>query len=130
MFRDLLANSLTCIRNAVRVRKRNVKIYVNDVIIGILDILSEGGFIKGYKIETGQKGSRIADIELKYSDGPVIKEIKQISRQSRRVYAKNTEIPRIYNNLGTVIVSTSSGIMTGKQARDAKLGGELLCSVF
>ena len=130
MFKDLLSDALTCIRNGVRAKKTNVKIRTNNVIIGVLRVLQEGGFIKSYDICDDKKERKIANVELKYNSGSVIREIKKISKQSRRVYSKNSSIPRVYNNLGTVIVSTSEGIMTGNEAKRKKLGGELLCSVF
>lgn len=130
MFKDLLSDALTCIRNGVRAKKNNVTIRTNKVITGVLRVLYEGGFIKSYDICDDKNKCKIANVELKYNAGPVIREIKKISKQSRRVYSKNSSIPRIYNNLGTVIVSTSEGIMTGNEAKRKKLGGELLCSVF
>ena len=131
MVTDPIADMLTRIRNANQMRYKEVEVPASKIKIEIARILKEEGFISDYKI----KKSNVQDIlvlYLKYSDKKerVITGLKRISKSGLRVYAKSDEIPRVLNGLGIAIISTSKGIMTDKEARNAGLGGEVLAYIW
>jgi small subunit ribosomal protein S8 len=96
----------------------------------VLEVLKTEGYIRGYAV-VEQDGRSEIEIELKYFEGePVIREIERISKPGRRVYASVRNLPRINNGLGVAIVSTPKGVMADHAARDANVGGEVLCTVF
>jgi small subunit ribosomal protein S8 len=96
----------------------------------VLDVLKNEGYIRGYAVVEREGRSEI-EIELKYFDGePVIREIERVSKPGRRVYTSVRNMPRINNGLGVTIVSTPKGVMADHDARDANVGGEILCKVF
>jgi small subunit ribosomal protein S8 len=96
----------------------------------VLEVLKSEGYIRGYTV-TEREGRAELDIELKYFEGePVIREIERISKPGRRVYTSVRNLPRINNGLGVAIVSTPKGVMADHAARDANVGGEILCTVF
>ena len=133
MYTDPLADYLTRIRNANSAGHRVVSIPASNVKKEITKILFDQGYILSYKFEdtTHKQGS--IKIALKYdaaTKAPVIKEIQRISTPGLRKYAGANDIPRILNWLGISIVSTSKGVMTGKQAQQQNLGGEVLCYVY
>jgi len=120
---------LTRIRNAQMRLLNNVIIPASKFRAGILDILKQEGYISGYKSDSKDKGC--FSVDLKYNDGlPVIKEIKRVSKPGRRIYARADSITKIQNGLGLAIVSTSKGIMSDNEARNQKVGGEIICRVF
>jgi len=97
----------------------------------VLDVLKNEGYIRGYTSIDHASGRSELEIELKYFDGsPVIREIARVSKPGRRVYASVKNLPRINNGLGVAIVSTPKGVMADHDARDANVGGEILCTVF
>jgi small subunit ribosomal protein S8 len=97
----------------------------------VLDVLKNDGFIRGYAKVDHADGRSELEIELKYFEGePVIREIARVSKPGRRVYASVKALPRINNGLGVAIVSTPKGVMADHDARDANVGGEVLCKVF
>ena len=97
----------------------------------MLDVLKTEGFIRGYAAVEHSDGRREFEIELKYFDGePVIREIARVSKPGRRVYVAVRNLPRINNGLGLAILSTPKGVMADHDARDANVGGEVLCTVF
>lgn len=131
MWSDPIADMLTRIRNAVRVRKRTVEIPASKVKVGIAGVLRDEGYIRGFdKIDNTKQG--ILRIELKY--GPqgedLIHVIKRESRPGRRLYKACEELPRVREGLGIAIVSTSRGVLSDRQCRESNIGGELLCSVY
>jgi len=130
---DPIADYLTRVRNAVKAGHRVVEIPASKVKKEITKILFDQGYILSYKFEddNGPQGS--IKIALKYdklTKDPVIKEIQRISKPGLRKYSSSTELPRILNGLGIAIVSTSHGVMTGKQAQAQNVGGEVLCYVY
>ncbi|MGB8704357.1 MAG: 30S ribosomal protein S8 [Gillisia sp.] len=132
MTTDPIADYLTRIRNAVLANHRVVDIPASNLKKEITKILFDQGYILSYKFEdtTAQGNIKIA---LKYdrlTKESVIKKIQRISKPGLRKYASANELPRILNGLGVAIVSTSHGVMTGKQARAEKVGGEVLCYVY
>ena len=130
MVTDPIADMLTRIRNANTMRYKEVEIPSSKVKVEIAKILKNEGFINDYKI----KKNNIQDIivlSLKYNNKErVITGLKRISKPGLRVYAKSEEIPRVLNGLGIAIISTSKGIMTGKDAKAANLGGEVLAYIW
>lgn len=130
MITDSVGNALTKIRNAVRVKHSKVTVSTNKLIIGVLKVLEDKGFIGSFEIKTLENKSNVADINLKYNPAPSIVEIKRMSKPGRRLYVNCNNIPRVYNGLGIAILSTSKGIMSDKEARKQNIGGELVCTVF
>lgn len=130
MVTDPIADMLTRIRNANTMRYKEVEIPSSKVKVEIAKILKNEGFINDYKI----KKNNVQDIivlSLKYNNKErVITGLKRISKPGLRVYAKSSEIPRVLNGLGIAIISTSKGIMTGKDAKAANLGGEVLAYIW
>lgn len=131
MMTDPIADLLTCIRNASRVRKRIVTVPSSKMKVAIVKVLHNTGFILNYK-EQIVDNKAILKIALKY-DGTktsVITTIQRVSRPGLRVYASVAEIPRVANGMGISIVSTSKGVMAGAEAKELKIGGEVLCIVL
>jgi len=129
---DPVSDYLTRIRNAVAAGHRTVEIPSSNLKKDLTKILFDQGFILSYKFKDDDKQGLIK-IALKYdkqTQEPVIKRIQRISKPGLRKYASHDEIPRILNGLGISIVSTSKGLMTGKQAQRSNVGGELLCYVY
>jgi len=128
---DPLGDMLTRIRNAQMRRKGKVQTPGSRLRAHVLDVLAQEGYIRGYSTTEYGNGRTEFEIELKYYDGePVIKELQRVSKPGRRVYAGTTEMPQVANGLGITIVSTSKGVMADHSARDARVGGEVLCKVF
>ena len=130
MITDFVGNALTKIRNAVRVKHPKVTVSTNKLIIGVLKVLEDKGFIGSFELKTLENKSNVADINLKYNPAPSIVEIKRMSKPGRRLYVNCNNIPRVYNGLGIAILSTSKGVMSDKEARKQNIGGELVCTVF
>lgn len=128
---DPVADMLTKIRNASEAKFEKVDITTSKLKLEIVKILKNEGYIKNFK-KLNQEGSNALRIFLKYDDkqSAVIHGLKSISTPGRRVYTGYKEMPRILNGFGTVIVSTSQGVTTGKKAAEKKVGGELICSVW
>ena len=127
---DPIADMLTRIRNANQMRYAEVEVPASKMKEEIARILKEGGYIADYKIEKGDVQNNIV-LNLKYDKKTrVITGIKRISKPGLRVYAKASEMPQVLNGLGIAIVSTSKGVMTGKDAKAKSLGGEVLAYVW
>ena len=131
-FTDPIGDMIARIKNAQLRKLSNVEIPKSRFREKILDVLKNEGYISNYKSSLSEKSNKnFFLVNLKYSNGsPVIKEIKRISKPGRRVYAKADSIVKIQNGLGLAIVSTSIGIMSDSDARNKKVGGEIICSVF
>ncbi|HKL35498.1 MAG TPA: 30S ribosomal protein S8 [Salegentibacter sp.] len=129
---DPIADYLTRVRNAVAANHRVVEIPASNLKREITKILFDQGYILSYKFDdaTAQGTIKIALKYDKITKEPVIKDIQRISKPGLRKYAGADELPRILNGLGIAIVSTSHGVMTGKQAKAEKVGGEVLCYVY
>ena len=129
---DPIADYLTRIRNAVLANHRVVEIPASNLKKEITKILFDQGYILSYKFEdnTAQGTIKIALKYDKLTKESVIKNIQRISKPGLRKYAGSKEVPRILNGLGIAIVSTSHGVMTGKQAKAENVGGEVLCYVY
>jgi small subunit ribosomal protein S8 len=127
---DPLGDLLSRIRNAQMRNKSKVTSPNSRLRESVLDVLKNEGYIRGYTVVQREGRSEI-EIELKYFDGePVIREIERVSKPGRRVYTSVRNMPRINNGLGVTIVSTPKGVMADHDARDANVGGEILCTVF
>ncbi|MFT6996367.1 MAG: small subunit ribosomal protein S8 [Cryomorphaceae bacterium] len=132
MYSDPIADYLTRIRNAMTAKKRVVVIPASNMKKEITKILMEKGYILNYKMQDDSPQGSIK-IALKYhpvSKIPAIKKLQRASRPGLRQYAGSGELPRVLNGLGVSIVSTSRGIMTDKEARVQKVGGEVVCYVY
>lgn len=127
---DPISDMLTVIRNALRAGHKHASVRYSSIKRDILSVLKGEGYIEDYHIQEGDKLNLI-HISLRYYEGkPAIEVIARVSKQSRRIYVSHHAIPSPYNGLGAVIVSTSRGVMTGKAAKNMKVGGEVLCTVF
>ena len=127
---DPLGDLLTRIRNAQMRSKNKVSSPNSRLRESVLEVLKSEGYIRGYAV-VEREGRSEVEIELKYFEGaPVIREIERISKPGRRVYTSVRNLPRINNGLGVAIVSTPKGVMADHDARDANVGGEILCTVF
>lgn len=128
---DPIADMLTKIRNAVGARHKDVTMPMSRMKQEIAKILKEEGFIKDFSV-TKDDGKQFLKVVLKYAPSKknAIAEIKRVSKPGLRVYVGQGEIPKVLNGLGISIISTSRGIMTDRAAREAGVGGELICTVY
>jgi len=128
---DPIADMLTRIRNAIRAKKKEVNIPSSRLKVEIARILKEEGYIRSYKvIEDNKQG--ILNITLKYTDDnqSAITGLRRISKPGCRIYCTKDTVPKVLDGLGVVIISTSKGILTGKQCEELGLGGEVLCEIW
>jgi small subunit ribosomal protein S8 len=127
---DPIADMLTRIRNAIMADHDSVLVPSSKMKLSIIKILEGEGFIDRYEVLKG-KPQTMMKIHLKYTDGqPAILGLERASRPGLRVYVERREIPRVYGGLGITILSTSKGIMTGQEAWQQHLGGEILCYIW
>ena len=131
MVQDKIADMLTRIRNANQLKYDKVEVIGTKMTLGIAEILKKEGYISEFSYEKGTKGDKLT-LTLKYGEKKerVITGLKRISKSGLRVYASCDEIPRVLNGLGIAIISTSKGLMTDKEARAQKLGGEVLAYIW
>jgi small subunit ribosomal protein S8 len=131
MLTDPIGDMLTRIRNAVMVKKKEVVVEpASKLKMAILDVLKREGYIDGYKIE-GEEVKKKIIVYLKYYQGkPVIQVIERVSKPGRRIYVGVDEIPKVYNGLGIAILSTPKGVLSDREAKKLRVGGELICKVF
>ncbi len=130
---DPIADYLTRIRNAQLAGHTIVEIPSSNLKKRITEILYDQGYILKYKFADGEGPQGVIKIALKYEPDtkkPVIRDLQRISRPGLRQFKKADELPRVINGLGVAIVSTSKGILTDKQAREANVGGEVLCYIY
>lgn len=128
---DTVSDLITTIRNGQGARMAYVVVPASNLRKGVLTVLSEEGYIRGYTDEKSERGLPQFKVELKYYEGqPVIQKIEKISKPGRRVYSQVGKLPRYYNGLGITILSTSKGVLSDNQARQQQVGGEILCRVF
>lgn len=129
---DTIADMLTAIRNANMRVLKSVRVPHSNIKAQIARVLKEEGFIEDYRIEGEKKRDLVIVMKYKGKRGkdPVIEGIERVSKPGRRVYVEADEIPRVRSGLGVAILSTSRGVLTGKQARSLRVGGELLCHVW
>ncbi|MBR5646177.1 MAG: 30S ribosomal protein S8 [Treponema sp.] len=128
---DPVADMLTKVRNAAMARHEKVDVPASKLKLEIVKIFKTEGYIKNFK-KVQEDGKTTIRIFLKYDDdnNPVIHGVQKISTPGRRVYSGYKDLPRVYNGYGTIIVSTSSGVTTGKKATEKQVGGELVCTIW
>lgn len=128
---DPIGDMLTRIRNGQQAHKSAITAPASKMRARVLDVLEREGFIRGYNEFEVRPGINHVRVELKYHEGePVIREINRVSRPGRRVYSKIADLPKVYNGLGISILSTPRGVLSDAEAREANVGGEILCRVF
>lgn len=128
---DPIADMLTRIRNASTTRAKIVTLPFSNAKVAVLRVLEQAGWIGRVQVESQEPHQRLL-VTLKYDDHghSVIQTVNRISKPGRRVYVRHTDLPIIANNLGIAVISTSKGMMTNKEARKRRLGGEIICEVF
>lgn len=128
---DKIADMLTRIRNANVMKYTTVEVEGTKMTLGIAKILKKEGYIEDFNYEKNSTGDKLT-LTLKYGAKKerVITGLKRISKSGLRVYAKASEVPRVLNGLGIAIISTSKGLMTDKEAREQRLGGEVLAYIW
>ena len=127
---DPIADMLTRIRNAVRIKRRRVNIKASKICEGVATVLKKEGYIEDFdRIDDGNQG--ILRVTLKYTldDRPIISEIIRMSKPGRRVYSSVEQLPHVLGGMGIAIVSTSKGVLSDKSCRAVNVGGEILCTV-
>ncbi|PQO31457.1 30S ribosomal protein S8 [Blastopirellula marina] len=131
MMTDPIADMLTRIRNAVRVEHPHVEMPTSKVKRGLADVLKREGYIWDW-VETDDHPVKQIRLELKYgpSGERVIQHIKRVSKPGRRIYSKSTDLRPILNGMGISVISTSTGVISDREARQKKVGGEVLCEVW
>lgn len=131
MVNDIIADSITRIRNATMRRLDNTELYYAKIVTSILDVFKERGFIKDYKVNDKDSKQSIF-VQLAYDDrgASVINEITRISKPGRRVYKSRNELKRFKNGYGIIVVSTSKGVIANDEAYKQNVGGEALCSIW
>lgn len=128
---DPVSDYLTRLRNALKAEKKAVDIPHSKFKEAVSSILKKSHLIEDYKVIETDKKFKVLSIKLKYSNGEsVILGLRKVSTPGLRRYVKNDDIPRVRNGLGIAIVSTSKGLMTDKEARNLKVGGEVVCEVW
>ncbi len=130
-FNDPIADMLTRIRNALRIRRIDVQVKASKVCVGVATVLKNEGYISDFdRIDDGKQG--LLRIVLKYDENgdPIIESLKRISKPGQRVYSAVEDLPSILNGMGIVIVSTSKGVMSDRLCKKEKIGGEILCTVY
>jgi len=127
---DPISNLLTIIRNGIQVNKETVDIPASKMMGRVLEIFKEDGYIEDFRLmKDSTQGSY--KVYLKYDNkDPVIIGLKRISRPGLRVYAKGDQIPRVLNGMGTAVISSSKGVVSDREARKMKVGGEVLCYIW
>lgn len=126
---DVVANALTKIKNAISRKASKVDLMKSGIVMDILNVMKKEGYIFDYKDSADSKFA--CTVFLKYiSEKSAISGLKKISKLSRRVYVSVDSIPRVYNNMGIAIISTSKGVLTDKEARALGVGGEVVCFIW
>lgn len=132
MVNDSISDMLTRIRNANMVKHQIVQIPANKMSLAIAEILKEEGFIEDFE-NYSEEGKKYLLISLKYigkSRKPVICKIERVSKPGLRVYASSKKLPKVLDNLGIAVISTSRGVMTNLKAQELGIGGEVLCYIW
>ena len=128
---DTLGDMLTRIRNGQTTNKKVVDAPASRFRKNVLEVLKREGFIRNFEEKEMKPGINFFEIELKYYNGkPVISEIKRVSKPGRRVYSSIKNLQKTYNGLGISILSTPRGVMSDNEAREANVGGEVLCTIY
>ena len=128
---DPIADMLTRIRNANKAMHETAKMPTSRMKVEIARLLKEEGYIKDYHVESGESFDSLV-VELKYGRNRerVLSDLKRVSKPGRRVYARKDRLPRVLGGLGTAILSTSSGLVTARDAQQRGIGGEVICFIW
>ncbi len=127
---DPLADLLTRIRNGQSANKPTVSMPSSKLKVSVCRVLKQEGYIEDYAVKETENNKSVLDVSLKYYQGqPVIESIQRVSKPGRRVYKGADDLPKVLGGFGVAIISTSSGLMTDKEAREGGHGGEVLCTV-
>lgn len=131
MVNDIIADSLTRLRNASMRRLEVTNLYYAKIVVSILDVFKAKGFVKDYNVNN-KEGKQSISVQLAYDERgvPLINEIKRISKPGRRVYKGRNELKKFKNGYGTIVVSTSRGVIANEEAYNQNVGGEALCSIW
>ena len=131
MVNDIIADSLTRIRNASMRRLESTVLHYANIVVSILEIFKKKGFIRDYKI-VEKSNKQFISVQLEYDDNgvSVINEIKRISTPGRRVYVGYSGLKKFKNGYGTIVVSTNKGVIANDEAYRVNTGGEVLCSIW
>jgi len=132
MMNDIIADALTRIRNAAMRKLEVTTLLHSGTVVGVLTVLEKKEYIESFKVIDGKNNKKTIEVALKYDDNEksVINEIKRVSKPGRRVYKPASEIKNFKNGYGTIVVSTSKGVIANDEAFAANIGGELLCTVW
>ena len=132
MMNDMIADALTRIRNAALRKLEVTSLLHSNTVVGVLNVLHKKEYIENFKVIDGKNNKKTIEVTLKYdeNDKSVINELKRFSKPGRRVYKPACEIKNFKNGYGTIIVSTSKGILANDEAYATNVGGELLCTVW
>ena len=126
---DPIADMLTRIRNGQKARKVSVSMPASKAKEAIVHVLKDEGYITDYET-SGEGAERTLSVELKYFEGtPVIERLQRVSKPGLRIYRGKDDLPKVLGGLGIVVVSTSAGVMSDREARERGIGGEVLCTV-
>ena len=127
---DPLADLLTRIRNGQSANKPTVSMPSSKLKVSVCRVLKQEGYIEDFAVKESENNKSVLDVSLKYYQGqPVIESIQRVSKPGRRVYKGADDLPKVLGGFGVAIISTSSGLMTDKEAREVGHGGEVLCTV-
>ncbi|MBQ2864366.1 MAG: 30S ribosomal protein S8 [Clostridia bacterium] len=127
---DPIADMLTRMRNALTVKHKTVSVPASKMKVAIAEVLKNEGYINDYSVTEGAKANIVIDLKYGPNNQKVINGLRRISKPGLRIYASYEDLPKVLNGLGIAIVSTSKGLLTDKQAREQKIGGEVLAYVW
>ena len=128
---DPIANMLTSVRNALQARKETVDVPASKLIGRILDILKSDGYIEDFRLlKDNIQGTYKIYLKYEKNKKPSIMGLRKISKPGLRIYVPQEDLPRVLNGLGTAVISTSKGVLTDREARKLKVGGEVLCHIW
>ena len=127
---DPIADMLTRMRNALTVKHKTVSVPASKMKVAIADLLKNEGYINDFSVTEGAKANIVIDLKYGPNNQKVINGLRRISKPGLRIYASYEDLPKVLNGLGIAIVSTSKGLMTDRQAREQKIGGEVLAYVW
>ena len=127
---DQIADLITRIRNAVMVGKNEILVPTSRLKVGVAEVLAKNGYIASFKVEDGKPRGLLKVTIFEPGENAKINEISKVSKPGRRVYSAADDLPTVKSGRGMVIVSTSKGLMTGREAKKARLGGEILVKVW
>jgi small subunit ribosomal protein S8 len=132
MMSDIIADSITRIRNASMRKKESTNLLYSKIVESILKVMEAKGYIESYKVDESNPAKRSINVFLKYDENgnSVITELKRVSKPGRRVYKPATDVKKFKNGYGTIIVTTSKGVLANDEAYKENVGGEILCTIW